>query len=352
MRTSLYPISSILTVLFFVTKVISEGYPGTYICYYFGDVSSICNGKPVDVCTLPPECTSFAYDGLIIDRLTPNNNGIITPISASDFPYLDAVMTTNKPSYVLLYHEKSNNFRYDKDGIDTLAKQDSSSILNFIGVHPKLNGLIFADIDLTLYQDDFSKFTKNFQVYLHYMRKTTNNFTIGVTISASSVIDILVNHEERTGFVDPDPIISPDETKENKDWVTYNIKHAKSLDFSVFDMEVDFYVFTFSIFNKCTPDLVHGGTIPLDGPYPHTLLKLKQAIDLLNIKNKKKIYFKFQLFAISNRSRKLTYKNECYSTFERICKYPSETCHWCADNSTSLREKVRHFGVFQKKKHS
>lgn len=44
------------------------------------------------------------------------------------------------------------------------------------------------------------------------------------------------------------------------------------MDFAVFDMEVDFYMFTFDIFNPCVPDLIKGGTIPMDGPYKYTLV--------------------------------------------------------------------------------
>lgn len=56
---------------FFITF---KGIPGSFICYYYGYAKKKCNGTPLEISDLPPECSSFVIDGIIIDRSIVTHN--------------------------------------------------------------------------------------------------------------------------------------------------------------------------------------------------------------------------------------------------------------------------------------
>lgn len=63
----------------FSFNFICAGNPGKASCYYFADVAMMCNGTPVAVSDLPPECESFIYDGLQVDAKDITNENYKFP---------------------------------------------------------------------------------------------------------------------------------------------------------------------------------------------------------------------------------------------------------------------------------
>ncbi|VVC30417.1 Hypothetical protein CINCED_3A001326 [Cinara cedri] len=307
---------SIIIILISVATRTTDGFPGPYLCYYFGSAALTCNGRPVPVSNLPSECTSFIYDGIEIDRRVDTsgpNNGPPPPQpngSPDQFMFLDAVQQSDKDLLLCFYHAENDKWRYDSEKITMRAQQDAAFIKWYIAPRPKIKGLIFNDIDFISYKANFPLFAQQFQLYLHYMRTAAKDFFIGIPVPAHFLIDEFSNPQS-------------------------------TLKFATFDADVDFYMITFAIFNPCTAKLVKGGVIPYDSDDPeikYTLKKLEVALKNSGIPSSK-LYFKFQLFGISNRTGDLTFYSECFTSYERICKYPDKTISWCADNSGSLRIK-------------
>lgn len=55
---------------------------------------------------------------------------------------------TNKPLFPYLYHDSSDEFRYDADNIEELAKKDAEIIPNILEKLSNVKGFIFYDIYL------------------------------------------------------------------------------------------------------------------------------------------------------------------------------------------------------------
>lgn len=276
-------------------------------CMYSGsfDPSGFyCPVLPMPVTSLPIECSSFIYDGLIC-----NENFEFNP-SDEDMNNMQYLSNSGKKLYIYYSHGSLQSWM---QAITNTSKvpTEASKLASFIK-SDIVAGLILKDLNYNYdgnldYHVDPGFYDK-LQNYVSVMKQTIPDLKIGLYVNASNMI-----------YYSSNPY-SPD-------W----------FDFNLLNEVMDFYVIGFDKFNPCSETL-RGGIVPINNicGVNNSLTQLATALYSSRIA-KDQIYVEFLTSPTPNDTpEKLP---ACAVTYQQICEASKYKNIWCADNSDSLYDK-------------
>ncbi|XP_025202189.1 uncharacterized protein LOC112599482 isoform X2 [Melanaphis sacchari] len=273
-------------------------------CLYSGSYDESGNYglvSPMPISSLPLECTSFIYDGLIyVDNLDINPN-------AQSLGIIRGLMNSGKKYFLFYTHGSLENWIKSLENLD--VNVEKNKMLLYFNQY-SVTGLILKDIDynfdsgLTYHIDAY--FYSSLRDYINNIKRTFINLKVGLYLNASSIL-----------YHDKNPT--------TQDFV----------DFTQLNGAVDFYIIGFDGFNPCNKDF-RNGTVPLNGS--HSLMTLSKALNASSI-DRNKVYLELYANPIIDSSESILPMSGI--TYTKLCEDSKKKNEWCADNSDSFYEKAK-----------
>lgn len=110
-----------------------KGIPGSFICYYYGYAKKKCNGTHLNISELPPECSSFVLDGIVIDRsvFTYNYTNRLKLTGIYEGLYVNILCPIKFNTQIIIMPRETKFYILDE--MNELSKLNSSS--KFLGLN-------------------------------------------------------------------------------------------------------------------------------------------------------------------------------------------------------------------------
>ncbi|XP_022182921.1 uncharacterized protein LOC111042578 isoform X1 [Myzus persicae] len=298
---------------------------GETSCRYLGETEKDgqkCRADKVKVHKLPPKCTSFVYNGVMVTsdyniQYKDDKDDMAGRVCLYDLVHFDKQA---KNVYLFFSHGITRDWHHMLiNGDYTIVSRKVRIVRNKYYV----KGLILDGFHYA-YENAVGDMYQNLTDYVKAIKHFDAKLEIGLYLSANTFI----KYESKVECIDKDD-----------DW--YQPPCNKPyFDFSKMNSIMDFYIIEFHTLNKCITDLLRTGITPLDSSNPHIFsLNYFAALLANSTIDKQKLYFEFLISPIPLTNEIGNFPN-CEISYNEYCENKNnKKSKFCADDSEALYQK-------------